>query len=135
MLVRNHSRDQSIGPSMCAREMREFAGQARPVSPCEGATAQAWVARDRVSGGDAAQDRIFEFKRRDLLRRADKFLGAYTLTQSIASHRRPSDIPNSRRLVVGGRQHAPAIGAERRAQHKVGMTLQDRNFLSGLRLP
>src|SRR5262249_482838 len=79
----------SIHTDEPAHRTPELARKACPVVERQRTAVQTWIARDQIVLVDAARDRIiFQFADRELLRRANEFLGAHALAQGIAAHER-----------------------------------------------
>ena len=91
-------RTGSIHAEEPARGTPELFWEASSVVERQRPAAQARIARDRIVLVDAAQDRIiFQFADRELLRRANEFLGAHALAQGIAAHERcPGDVSDAK---------------------------------------
>jgi len=86
----------SIYADELAHRTPELARKACPVVERQRTAVQTWIARDRIVLVDAARI-IFQFADRELLRRANEFLGAHALAQGIAAHERcPGDVPDAK---------------------------------------
>src|SRR5262245_57339153 len=112
------------------------ANEAGPVVERQWPTAQAGIARDRITPVDAAQDWVFELGFGEFLCRAEELLGAYALTQLVtADARRPANVPDPCGVVAGCRQHAAAVRAECCGADGGGVSTEDGNLLAARRIP